>query len=173
MEEPTVPEAIEILKGIRGYYEDYHKVRISDEVIEAAVNLSKRYITDRYLPDKAIDVIDEASSRANLKNKGLVELRALKEELEKISAKIQEASLENDFEKAAQYKVEQCRLEEKIADIEKESVFVSLTVEDIAYVIEAWTKIPVQKITEEELKAFINIEERLHRRVVGQNEYGK
>ncbi|NLM34980.1 MAG: ATP-dependent Clp protease ATP-binding subunit [Clostridiales bacterium] len=170
VEEPTVPEAIEILKGIRGYYEDYHKVRISDEVIEAAVNLSKRYITDRYLPDKAIDVIDEASSRANLKNKGLVELRALKEELEKISAKIQEASLENDFEKAAQYKVEQCRLEEKIADIEKESVFVSLTVEDIAYVIEAWTKIPVQKITEEEAERLINIEERLHRRVVGQNE---
>lgn len=170
VEEPTVPEAIEILKGIRGYYEDYHKVRISDEVIEAAVNLSKRYINDRYLPDKAIDIIDEASSRANLKNKGLVELRSLKDELEKITAKIEEASLNNDFEKAAQYKVDQCRLEEKIAAIEKESAFVDLTVEDVAYVIEAWTKIPVQKITEEEAQRLMNIEERLHSRVVGQDE---
>jgi ATP-dependent Clp protease ATP-binding subunit ClpA len=170
VEEPSVPEAIEILKGIRGYYEDYHKVRISDEVIEAAVNLSKRYINDRYLPDKAIDIIDEASSRANLKNKGLVELRALKEELADISNKIQEASTNNDYEKAAQYKVEQCRIEEKINAIESESAFVSIRVEDIAYVIEAWTKIPVQKITEEEAERLINIEERLHGRVIGQQE---
>ena len=84
VEEPSIEETIEILKGIRGYYEEYHKVKISDEVIEEVVNLSERYITDRFLPDKAIDVIDEAGSRANLKNKGLVELAGLKEELEKI-----------------------------------------------------------------------------------------
>ncbi|WP_163194913.1 ATP-dependent Clp protease ATP-binding subunit [Clostridium thermarum] len=170
VEEPSVEDTIEILKGIKCYYEDYHKVIIPDEVIEAATNLSSRYINDRYLPDKAIDIIDEASSRANLKNKGLVELKALKEELEEINTKIEEAGLVNDYQTAAQYRVEQCRLEEKINKIEKESSNVTLTIDDVAYVIEAWTKIPVQKITEEEAQRLINIEERLHFRVIGQDE---
>ncbi|WP_139906010.1 ATP-dependent Clp protease ATP-binding subunit [Clostridium thermarum] len=170
VEEPSVEDTIEILKGIKCYYEDYHKVIIPDEVIEAAANLSSRYINDRYLPDKAIDIIDEASSRANLKNKGLVELKALKEELEEINTKIEEAGLANDYQRAAQYRVEQCRLEEKINKIEKESSNVTLTIDDVAYVIEAWTKIPVQKITEEEAQRLINIEERLHFRVIGQDE---
>jgi ATP-dependent Clp protease ATP-binding subunit ClpA len=170
VEEPSVEDTIEILKGIKGYYEDYHKVRIPDDVIEAAANLSNRYINDRYLPDKAIDIIDEASSRANLKNKGLVELRALREELEEINIKIEAAGLADDYQRAAQYRVEQCRIEDKISEIEKESSNVFLTIEDIAYVIEAWTKIPVQKITEEEAQRLINIEERLHFRVIGQEE---
>ena len=170
VEEPSIEDAVEILKGIKGYYEDYHKVRIPDDVIEAAVTLSERYINDRYLPDKAIDIIDEASSRANLKNKGLVELKSLREELEDINLKIEESALANDYQKAAQYRVEKCRIEDKIGSIEQESANVCLTLEDIAYVIEAWTKIPVQKITEEEAQRLINIEERLHWRLIGQEE---
>lgn len=169
VEEPTVEETIEILKGIRGYYEDYHKVKICDEVIEAAANLSERYINDRFLPDKAIDVIDEASSRANLKNQGLVELHDLKEELNEIQNKMKDAADNNDYEKAAQFKTDECRVQEKIKSIEKECAFVNLTVEDVAFVIEAWTKIPVQSITEEEAEKLLNLEERLHKRVIGQH----
>ncbi|MBI6872577.1 ATP-dependent Clp protease ATP-binding subunit [Clostridium aciditolerans] len=169
VEEPTVEETIEILKGIRGYYEDYHKVKICDEVIEAAANLSERYINDRFLPDKAIDVIDEASSRANLKNQGLVELHALKEELNEIQNKMKDAADNNDYEKAAQFKTDECRVQEKIKSIEKECAFVNLTIEDVAFVIEAWTKIPVQSITEEEAEKLLNLEERLHKRVIGQH----
>ncbi|ABR48972.1 ATPase AAA-2 domain protein [Alkaliphilus metalliredigens QYMF] len=170
IEEPSIDESIEILKGIKDYYEDYHKVLISDEVIESAVKLSERYITDRYLPDKAIDVIDEAGSRANLKNKGLVELEALKEELVKVEEDMAEAALHDDYEKAAQFKMEECRLVKRIEIIEKESKEVHITTEDIAFVIEAWTKIPVRKITEEEAEKLLQLEESLHRRVIGQHE---
>lgn len=170
VEEPTIEESIEILKGIKKYYEDYHMVRITDDVIEAAVNLSERYISDRYLPDKAIDVIDEASSRANLKNQGLVELMALKEELNDIQSLIQEASNYADYEKAARYKAEECKIQGKIASIEKQCSDVQLSIEDIAYVIEAWTKIPVQQITEEEADKLLKLEDRLHKRIIGQHE---
>ena len=170
VEEPTIEDTIEILKGIKKYYEDYHTVNISDEIIESAVNLSERYITDRYLPDKAIDVIDEASSRANLKNKGLVELKALKEELKDIQDTIQNAANNTDYEKAARHKADECKIQQKIEDIEKECSNVQLTVQDIAFVIEAWTKIPVQRITEEETEKLLNLEGRLHNRVIGQHE---
>ncbi|ERI91652.1 putative negative regulator of genetic competence ClpC/MecB [Clostridiales bacterium oral taxon 876 str. F0540] len=170
VEEPTVEDTIEILKGIRHYYENYHTVHITDEVIKAAAIMSERYITDRFLPDKAIDVIDEASSRANLKNKGLVELKAVREELKAIEEKIEEAAEKTDYEKAAEYKVEKYRLQDKIAKLEKETGEVYLTVEDIAYVIEAWTKIPVKSITEEEAEKLLQLEDRIHRRVIGQHE---
>lgn len=170
VEEPTLEETIEILKGIKNYYEDYHKVNISDEVIEAAVNLSERYITDRYLPDKAIDVIDEAGSRANLKNQGLVELEALREELSKIKGLEERAVANEDYEKAAEYKTQGCKLEEEIKRIEKISKQVDISIEDIAFVIESWTKIPVQKITEKEAAKLLNLEKRIHRRIIGQDE---
>ncbi|KEH93293.1 ATP-dependent Clp protease ATP-binding subunit [Clostridium novyi] len=170
VEEPTVEETIEILEGIKDYYEQYHQVKISHEVIENAVNLSERYINDRFLPDKAIDVIDEASSRANLKNKGLVELKSLEDELEKIQNEKQKAADSDDYEKAAECKVEECRLKDKIDELRKQCTDVELTTEDIAFVIEAWTKIPVQRITEEEGEKLINLEERLHKKVIGQNE---
>jgi ATP-dependent Clp protease ATP-binding subunit ClpA len=170
VDEPTVEDTIEILKGIRHYYEDYHKVNISDEVIKSATILSERYISDRFLPDKAIDVIDEASSRANLKNKGLVELKALGEEYITLDEKIKAAAEVNNYEKAAQYKVEEYRLQDKIAKLEKETSDIHLTVEDIAYVIEAWTKIPVKSITEEEAEKLLQLEDRLHNRVIGQHE---
>ncbi len=145
VDEPTPEESVEILKGIRSYYEDYHKVNVSDQVVEACVRLSDRYIRDRYLPDKAIDVMDEAGSRANLKNKGLVELAALKEDLDKVRAeKLQAAELE-DYERSADLKMEEITLEDKISKLEEEASHVEIGIEDIAYVIEAWTKIPVQK----------------------------
>ena len=170
VEEPTVEETIEILKGIRGYYESFHKVKISDSTLEAAAKLSERYITDRYLPDKAIDVIDEAGSRANLKNQGLVELEALKEELEKVQEEKESAAKDNHFERAAKAKMKECALLDKIQEIEKNGTEVEVTVEDIAYVIEAWTKIPVQKITEKEAERLLNLEDRLHERVIGQHQ---
>ncbi len=144
--EPTIVESIEILKGIRNYYEDYHRVTISDEVVEAAVKMSERYITDRFLPDKAIDIIDEAGSRANLKNHGLVELKALKEELSEMVELKEAASVHDDFEKAAEYKVHELHLKEQIEKLESGNSPDVLTVEDVAYVVEAWTQIPVQKI---------------------------
>ncbi len=173
VDEPSVDETIEILKGIRNYYEDYHMVKISDDVLEAAAKLSERYITERFLPDKAIDVIDEAGSRANLKNVGLVELTALKEELKKVQEEKENAvsadSIE-DYQKAADLKVRECKLLENIREIREKNNDIEITVDDIAFVIEAWTKIPVQKLTEIETAKLLNLEERLHNRVIGQNQ---
>ncbi|WHH60441.1 ATP-dependent Clp protease ATP-binding subunit [Petroclostridium sp. X23] len=173
IDEPSVEESIEILKGIKDYYESYHKVIITDEVIRAAAILSERYITDRFLPDKTIDVIDEAGSRANLKNTGLVELTALKEELKKVQEDKEFAvsadSIE-DYQKAADLKVKECKLISKIKEIEQNTKDVYLTIDDIAYVIESWTKIPVQKITEFESEKLLNLEERLNSKVIGQSE---
>ena len=173
VEEPSVEETIDILKGVRDYYEKYHRVKISDEVIEAAARLSERYISDRFLPDKAIDVIDEAGSRVNLKNTGLVELEALKDEMKKVQEEKESAvsadSIE-DYQKAADLKVHECKLLQKIREFEEHNKEDVLTVDDIAYVIESWTKIPVQRLTEVEADKLMNLEERLHKRVIGQNE---
>lgn len=169
VDEPNIEDSIEILKGIKDYYEDFHKVAISDEVIDAAVRMSDRYITDRFLPDKAIDVIDEAGSRANLKNHGLVEVKALEDELEKLEADRAQATADGDYELSAELRVEALRLAEKIEQIKQSSGHVALTVEDVAYVIEAWTKIPVNRITEEEAEKLIALEGRLHKRVIGQH----
>ena len=173
VEEPSVEETIDILKGVRDYYEKYHRVKISDEVIEAAARLSERYISDRFLPDKAIDVIDEAGSRVNLKNTGLVELEALKDEMKKVQEEKESAvsadSIE-DYQKAADLKVHECKLLQKIREFEEHNKEDVLTVDDIAYVIESWAKIPVQRLTEVEADKLMNLEERLHKRVIGQNE---
>lgn len=170
VEEPTIDEAIEILKGIKGYYEDYHKVQIPDDVIDTAVRLSERYISDRFLPDKAIDVIDEAGSRVNLRNQGFVELEVLKEDLKKVQELKEAAANSDNYEKAAEYKMEEYRIEDKIKKIEKECCEIQVTFDDIAYVIEAWTKIPVQRITKEEAAKLLSLEDILHKRVVGQHE---
>jgi ATP-dependent Clp protease ATP-binding subunit ClpA len=169
VDEPSVEDSIEIVKGIKDYYEQYHNVKITDEIVKQAVIMSERYITDRFLPDKAIDVIDEAGSRANLKNKGLVELEALRSELNRIRDEKEEAAENDDYEKAADLKVTEIRIETKLKELSKEYENILLTEEDIAYVIEAWTKIPVQKISEDEADKLIHLEERLHRRVVGQH----
>ena len=169
VDEPSIEDSIEIIKGIKDYYEQYHNVKITDEIVRQAVIMSERYITDRFLPDKAIDVIDEAGSRANLKNKGLVELEALKAELARIRDEKEEAAENDDYEKAAELKVTEIRMEAKIKELSNEYENILLTDDDIAYVIEAWTKIPVQKISEDEAEKLIKLEERLHRRVVGQH----
>ena len=173
VDEPSIEDSVEILKGIKDYYEAYHRVKISDEVIEAAVTLAERYITDRFLPDKAIDVIDEAGSRVNLRNVGLVDLEALKSELKKVQEEKEYAisadSIE-DYQKAADLKVRECKLLQKIRDFEEKNKEIELTVEDVAAVIEAWTKIPVQRLTEVETEKLLNLEDRLHKRVIGQHQ---
>ncbi|WP_125152300.1 ATP-dependent Clp protease ATP-binding subunit [Clostridium rectalis] len=169
VEEPSIEDTIKILKGIKMYYEYYHKVKISDDVIEESVKLSERYINDRYLPDKAIDIIDEASSRANLNNKALVKFESLKGELKALQNEMLQAANSGNYEKAAEYKTKECRLKEDIKKAREESKDVELTVDDIAFVIEAWTKIPVQGVKENEGEKLLNLEERLHKRVIGQN----
>lgn len=169
VDEPSIEDSIEIVKGIKDYYEAYHNVKISDEVIEQAVLMSERYITDRFLPDKAIDVIDEAGSRANLKNSGLIELEALRSELQVIRDEKEEAAEDDDYERAAELKVKELKVESKIKELSNECENVHLTTDDIAYVIEAWTKIPVQRINEAEAEKLIHLEDRLHKRVIGQH----
>ena len=173
IEEPSVYETIEILKGIRPYYENYHQVKITDEVIEKAAILSERYITDRFLPDKAIDLIDEAGSRANLKNKALATIYELRKQLDLIKEEkdnaANEDSIEN-YQRAADLKMQECSIQQSIDKISEEMEDVYLTVEDIASVIELQTKIPVKKITEEETKRLLELEDNLHRRIIGQNE---
>jgi len=167
--EPTIEESIEILMGLRPYYEDFHQVRYSDEVIENAVKLSSRYISDRFLPDKAIDVIDEAGSRVNLKNVNSIELEKCKNQLKKVQELKEKAAIMDDYKKAADYKVEECRLLEKIKELEKDLGNLDVTVDDIAHVVESWTGIPVQRISETEASKLLKLEERLHKRVVGQD----
>ncbi|ACL76461.1 ATP-dependent Clp protease ATP-binding subunit [Ruminiclostridium cellulolyticum] len=171
VDEPSIEESIEILRGIKHYYEQYHRVKINDEIVKAAVNYSERYITDRLLPDKAIDVIDEAGSRANLRNTKLAELQSYKDELKKVQEEKEFAvsadSIE-DYQKAADLKVYECKLQELIKDIEDTSKDVELTVEDIAAVIEAWTKIPIQRLSEGESEKLMSLESRIHQRVIGQ-----
>lgn len=169
VEEPTVEESIEILKGVRQYYEDFHQVRYPDEVIEFAVRMSARYINDRFLPDKAIDVIDEAGSRVNLRNEAALELDNLRAQLRAIQEKKEQAALEDNYQLAASYKVEECRITERIRELESEAGTLDVTVDDVAQVIESWTGIPVQRITEDEAEKLLKLEERLHQRVVGQD----
>ncbi len=172
IEEPSIQDTIEIIKGIKKYYEDYHKVKISNEVIEKTVKMSEKYIHDRFLPDKAIDLIDEACSKINLKNKDLYELEMIKNELDKIAKEKEDAvstdSIE-DYQKAADLKTKECNLQDKLNEIEARLKPVNLTIQDIAEVVERWTKIPVTKITEAETEKLLNLEKNLHKHIVGQN----
>ncbi len=170
VEEPSLGETVEILKGIKGYYEEYHRVKIPDEILESVVKLSERYITDRFLPDKAIDVIDEAGSRVNLNNLKLAELEVLREQLDIIQEKREILTRENKFEEAAQCKVEECMITDKIEVLEKECQQIQVSIEDIGGVIEGWTKIPVQKITRQEAENLLDLESNLHKRLIGQEE---
>ena len=173
VEEPTVDDTISILRGIKKYYEEYHKVRISDDVITQTVKMSERYIHDRFLPDKAIDILDEACSKINLNNKELYELELLRNELKKIQDEKEEAvssdSIE-DYQKAADLKTKECNLLEKIDELNQKFQYTNLTIQDIARVIESWTKIPVTKVTEEETHRLLTLEENLHHRIIGQDE---
>ena len=175
--EPSEKDTVLILKGIRDKYEAHHNVKITDEAIEAAVKLSVRYVTDRFLPDKAIDLIDEASSKARLKTYTEPDsLKELQEEIEKTKNEKEEAVLNQKFEKAAELRDIEKALREKF---EKEQSkwknkntksIVTITEENIAEVIANWTGIPAKKITEDENEKLKNLEKELHKRVIGQNE---
>ena len=173
VEEPSVEDAISILQGIKQYYEDYHHVRISNDIIRQIVNMSEKYIHDRFLPDKAIDILDEACSKINLNDKDLYDLEVLNNQLKEVQAKKEEAAQADsteDYQKAAELKTQECSLLEQIDNLKKRMQPKDLTTQDIANVIESWTKIPVNKITEEETKKLLNLEDNLHKRIIGQNE---
>ena len=173
VEEPSVEDAILILQGIKQYYEDYHHVRISNDIIRQIVNMSEKYIHDRFFPDKAIDILDEACSKINLNDKDLYDLEVLNNQLKEVQAKKEEAAQADsteDYQKAAELKTQECALLEQIDNLKKRMQPKDLTTQDIANVIESWTKIPVNKITEEETKKLLNLEDNLHKRIIGQNE---
>ena len=173
VEEPSVEDAISILHGIKQYYEDYHHVKISNDIIRQIVNMSEKYIHDRFLPDKAIDILDEACSKINLNDKDLYDLEVLNNQLKEVQAKKEEAAQADsteDYQKAAELKTQECALLEQIDNLKKRMQPKDLTTQDIANVIESWTKIPVNKITEEETKKLLNLEDNLHKRIIGQNE---
>lgn len=173
VEEPSIDDTIKILEGIKKYYEDYHKVKISNDVIRQTVEMSEKYIHDRFLPDKAIDILDEACSRINLDNKELYRLEVLKNELKTVQEEKEEAATADsteDYQKAADLKTKECRLQEEIKTLNSKLKPKQLTMQDIALVIEHWTKIPVKKITEEETAKLLGLEDNLHKRVIGQND---
>ena len=173
VDEPSIDDTIEIIQGIKKYYEDFHKVLISNDVIEKTVKMSEKYIHDRFLPDKAIDLIDEACSRINLNNKELYEIEVIKNQLAKISEEKEEAVSSDsteDYQKAADLKTKECILNERLDELCKNLQLKALTVQDIAEVIENWTKIPVTKITEAETQKLLNLENNLHKRIIGQND---
>ena len=173
VEEPSIDDSIEILEGIKKYYEEFHKVKISKDIIRQTVIMSEKYIHDRFLPDKAIDILDEACSRINLNNKDLYELEVLKNALAAVQKEKEEAAQADspeDYEKAAALKTKECSITEKVNELTKNLKIVELTIQDIANVIEHWTKIPVSKITEQETQKLLNLENTLHKRVIGQND---
>ena len=173
VDEPSVEDAISILQGIKQYYEDYHHVKISNDIIRQIVNMSEKYIHDRFLPDKAIDILDEACSKINLNDKDLYDLEVLNNQLKEVQTQKEEAAQADsteDYQKAAELKTQECALLEQIDNLKKRMQPKDLTTQDIANVIESWTKIPVNKITEEETKKLLNLEDNLHKRIIGQNE---
>lgn len=174
--EPSEEDALEILKGLRDRYEAFHKAKITDEALEAAVSLSSRYITDRFLPDKAIDVVDEAASKVRMKVfSAAPDVKALETQLADVKKEKEAAVTAQEFEKAAEMRDEEKRIEKEINDknkAAKENSDAKLVVtdEDIASVVAQWTGIPVSKIAQEESESLLHLEEELHKRVIGQDE---
>ena len=171
--EPSVEDTIHVLLGIKSYYENYHRVQLSDDIIKRAVVLSERYITDRFLPDKAIDLMDESCACAALRNAPMAEYDTAKFELEKLREQEEEMTAdgaEPDYEKLAETRCEIARLEEKTKSLEQDALHSSVTEEDLAHVIELWTGIPASRIQESELKKLADLENKLNSKVIGQNE---
>lgn len=175
--EPTTEETVGILFGIRDKYEAHHKVKITDDAIKSAVDLSVRFITDRYLPDKAIDLIDEASAKIRVRNLTVpIEVKEIEEEIAKVGKEKQEAITLEDFEKAASLRDKEQKLKEKLEtskekwEIEKYDKEFTLTEREIASVVASWTKIPVEKLTETESDKLLKLEETLKKRVIDQED---
>ena len=175
VDEPSIEQSINILSGIKSYYEDYHHVKVSDKLIRQIVIMSEKYIHDRFLPDKAIDILDEACSKVNLTNKVLAQLEILKEKLEDVQTQkeaeenIDDPSKTPDYEKLANLKSHETALLNQIAEISQGNVELELNIEDVAKVIETWTKIPASKISETEAEKLLNLESNLHKRLIGQD----
>ena len=177
VDEPSVEEAIQIIYGLRDRYEAHHCVKITDEAVEAAAQMSDRYISDRFLPDKAIDLIDEAGSKVRLRSYVLPpNLKDLEEELDKVRAEKNAAVQGQEFEKAAKFRDREKQITLEVQEMkdkwkeEQDKAELEVTVNDIAQVVAMWTGIPVAKIGEEESAKLLNLEEELHKRVVGQGE---
>ncbi len=174
--EPSVEETIEILHGLRSTYEQHHKVKISDEALEVAAKLSDRYISDRFLPDKAIDLIDEAGSRVRLRNTGVSATKDVKQKLRLVTKEKEEAVRVQDFEKAGELRDRELELEAQLKDItakNQKTQPANLPIvdeEDIAQIVSAWTGVPVNKIAESESELLMHLEDTLHQRLIGQNE---
>ncbi len=177
VDQPTPEEAVQILKGLRDRYEAHHRVKITDEALEAAVRLSDRYITDRFLPDKAIDLIDEAASRVRLQSHTAPpNLKELEAQLEKVRNEKDAAVQSQEFEKAAAMRDQEQKLKQELESRKNEwkrmqdDNDIKVTAEDIAHIVSAWTGIPVKQLAEEESERLLNMEQILHDRVIGQNE---
>ncbi len=174
--EPSEEDALKILKGLRDRYEAFHKAKITDAALEAAVSLSSRYITDRFLPDKAIDVVDEAASKVRMKVfSAAPDVKALETQLADVKKEKEAAVTAQEFEKAAEMRDEEKRIEKEInnkkkAAKENSDAKLVVTDEDIASVVAQWTGIPVSKIAQEESESLLHLEEELHKRVIGQDE---
>lgn len=177
VEEPNIQEAIEILEGIKGKYEEHHRVKITTEAVEAAVKLAERYINDRNLPDKAIDLIDEASSSVRLKKtEAGSKLRELQMEMDSLDEAIVGALQNGEYKNAAELKAQQDEVVKKLERLKKRNKSqrnaeeILIEEEDIAKVVAMWTKIPVQKLAEKESEKLLRLEDTLHKRVIGQEE---
>ena len=177
IEEPSEEESIEILLGVRDKYEAHHNVQITESAIKAAVKLSNRYISDRFLPDKALDLIDETAAQANIKSSVIPEqIKQIKEQIEVVSKEKEEAIYNQEFEKAANIRDKERKLKRELELImskrnEKNNQKITkITEEDIAEVLSRWTGIPTKRITESENERLKNLKEELHKRIIGQNE---
>ncbi len=176
--EPTREESVEILKGLRDRYEAHHKVKITDDAVEAAVKLGDRYISDRYLPDKAIDLIDEAASRVRIRNYTVPpDLKEVEEKLYNLRTEKESSVRNQEFEKAAKLRDEEHKLKEDLEEQKKEweqkvgaSDLSLVTEEDVAYIVSSWTGVPVKRLAEEESVRLLKLEETLHNRIIGQDE---
>ena len=181
--EPSVADSIEILKGIRRYYEDYHGVKISDEMCAEAVKMSERYITDRFLPDKAIDLIDEACSDVNLKDKNIIRRAELRKDLDDLKferetlmsadapkgEELTDEALDKRYERIAELRSKEMQREQELASLELEGV-PELTIDNLARIIELWTKIPASSIRKDEFERLAELDKRLKAHIVGQDE---
>ncbi|WP_315788979.1 ATP-dependent Clp protease ATP-binding subunit [Fischerella sp. JS2] len=170
--EPSVEDTIVILQGLRSVYEQHHRVQITDEALVAAANLSDRYISDRFLPDKAIDLIDEAGSRVRLRSSMVSANREIKRELATVTKTKDEAVRAQDFDKAGELRDRELELEAKLADKQNNKSVNPLVVseEDIAQIVAAWTGVPVNKLTESESEMLLHLEDTLHQRLIGQEQ---
>ena len=173
--EPSINDTVDVLKGIKSYYEVYHRINISDNLVRKMVVLSERYITDRFLPDKAIDLLDESAAYASLRNVAMEKYDVLTENLNKLKARETEITSvadpdSVDYEKLAEVRSEMAKVNEDLKELSKKAFGVNVTEDDVAHVIELWTGIPSSKIKEDELKKLSKIEDKLKSKIIGQDE---